>query len=336
MGNILGIDWREAWIGHNQARKAPDDAQYWDSRAGHFSRHTDTSPYAETFIGFLAPQPRQSVLDVGCGGGTLTLPLARAGHEVFAVDFSPGMMAALEQAVREQDAREETVRERGTRERDTCEDAAQRRENLRVRTALLNFNAPWEEWEAIGITENCVDIALASRSAMVDDLAGAFDKLERAARVKVAVTMATEFGPRGIKRMGQVYEDEPSDGEGSSRSDSGTQDGNGGGNGGTGGGSCDGGGGVSGNGGGNGGDGGGGNGDGRSGGGDQDEAKPGARPTANSTGFVPDFVFALNLLLQRGRYPELRFIDSYKADKQGAQRLIRWAFISWTPHSPHQ
>jgi hypothetical protein len=126
-----------------------------------------------------------------------------------------------------------------------------------IRAALLDFNTPWEEWEAVGVTEDCVDIALASRSTMVEDLGEAFEKLERAARERVVVTMATEFGPRGIKRMGETHEGDP----------------------------C----------------------------------------------FVPDFIFAINLLFQNGRYPELRFIDSYKNDTPGAPRLIRWAFISWCP-----
>jgi hypothetical protein len=45
---------------------------------------------------------------------------------------------------------------------------------------------------------------------------------------------------------------------------------------------------------------------------------------------VPDFIFAVNLLLQMGRYPELRFINSDKTDERGLSQTIRWAFISWT------
>jgi SAM-dependent methyltransferase len=251
MSGILGIDWRDAWVEHNRARKAPDGASYWDGRAEHFSRHAGTSSYAEAFISLLAPLPGQSILDVGCGGGTLALPLARAGHEVFAVDFSQGMLAALGQA-------------------------AQRESLLSIRTALLDFNTPWEGWEAVGVTENGVDIAFASRSTMVDDLAEAFSKLERAARVKAAVTMATEFGPRGIKRMGQTEDD-------------------------------------------------------KSAGPKSDGLKSNDHQAAGNGDFVPDFVFAVNLLLQMGRYPELRFIDSYKSTEHGPPQLIRWAFISWRP-----
>jgi hypothetical protein len=143
---------------------------------------------------------------------------------------------------------------------ETLENSARQEGFVNVRTVLLDFNAPWKDWENAGITEDCVDVALASRSTMVDDLWEAFCKLERAARTKVAVTMATEFGPRGTKRM-KVND------EGELLS-------------------------------------------------------------------VPDFIFAVNLLLQKGRYPELRFIDSYKTDEQGLSQTIRWAFISWVPASP--
>jgi SAM-dependent methyltransferase len=230
-----GFDWRMAWIEYNQTREAPDGVNSWDERAESFVRHARTSPYADTFIDLLALQPKQSILDVGCGGGTLAIPLAHAGHEVFAVDFSQGMLAALRQS-------------------------AQQQELAGIRSALLDFNAPWEDWEAVGITENCVDIAVASRSTMVVDLEEAFTKLERAARTKVAITMATEFRPRRAKRINSEH----------------------------------------------------------------------------VRNYPPDFTFAINLLFQRGRYPELRFIDSYKPDEQGAPRLVRWAFISWPPYSPYE
>jgi SAM-dependent methyltransferase len=237
MEDLYGVDWRHAWIERNRARRTPDGVQYWDGRAQEFSRHANASPYADTFISYLALEPQQRILDVGSGSGTLALPLARAGHEVYAVDFSPEMLAVLERAAAKEGL-------------------------TNIHTALLDFNAPWEIWERTGITEDAVDVALASRSTMVADLAQAFTKLARAARAKVAVTMATEYGPRGIKRLG--------------------------------------------------------------------ERRDGGMP------YIPDFIFALNLLLQMGHHPQLRYIDSEKPDEQGQLRLIRWAWLSWDLVPFHQ
>ncbi|MBI9090695.1 MAG: class I SAM-dependent methyltransferase [Desulfobacterium sp.] len=39
--------------------------------------------------------PDRSVLDLGCGPGTLSIPLARSGCRVMAVDYAPGMLATL-------------------------------------------------------------------------------------------------------------------------------------------------------------------------------------------------------------------------------------------------
>ena len=59
-------------------------------------------PVAERLLDLAAPQPGERVLDIGCGRGAATLPLARAvgarGH-VTAVDVAPKMVAATRAAL---------------------------------------------------------------------------------------------------------------------------------------------------------------------------------------------------------------------------------------------
>ena len=228
--DLLGIDWRKAWIERECTRSVPDSAQAWDKRAKEYSVSAGASSYVDSFISCLAPEQGASILDMGSGSGTLALPLARRGYTVMAVDFSSGMLEVLREAARAEGLSS-------------------------IRCVQLDFNAPWSDWEAAGITDNCVDIAVASRSAIVDDLWVALEKLERAARTKVAVTMVTEYSPRSTKRMGAVID--------------------------------------------------------------------GGSP------YIPDYIYAINVLLQMGRYPSVCYIDSDKTDEHGRTKLIRWAFISW-------
>jgi len=228
--NLLGVDWRQAWIERENVRKLPDDVRVWNERSKDYAKNAGISPYTSTFLEYLLPESGSSILDVGCGSGTLAIPLARQGHTVFAVDFSTGMLNALKDAVEKEDL-------------------------AGIHCLQLDFNAPWSEWEAVGITSDCVDIAIASRSTIVKNLWAAFEKLERAARSRVAITIATEYGPRGTKYLGESIE--------------------------------------------------------------------GGSP------YIPDHIYAINILMQMGRYPTLRYIDSVKTDQGNTPRLTRWAFITW-------
>ena len=45
-------------------------------------------------LDLLAPQPGETILDVGCGDGTLTLRIKEAGAEVVGIDNSLSMIGA--------------------------------------------------------------------------------------------------------------------------------------------------------------------------------------------------------------------------------------------------
>ena len=45
--------------------------------------------------------------------------------------------------------------------------------------------------------------------------------------------------------------------------------------------------------------------------------------------YLPDFIYAVNILFYMGRSPNVSYIGSYKDTEDGGKRLIRWAFIRW-------
>ncbi len=58
-------------------------AALWDEKAKPCTHYKRRSPYAEEFLLRSGIVPGDTVLDMGCGSGTLCLPLADDGHRVF-------------------------------------------------------------------------------------------------------------------------------------------------------------------------------------------------------------------------------------------------------------
>ena len=57
-------------------------------------KHGFVAEYGKGLLEFVAPDPQQAVLDIGCGTGTLTGELAARGGTVLGLDASPDMVAA--------------------------------------------------------------------------------------------------------------------------------------------------------------------------------------------------------------------------------------------------
>jgi len=232
MDSLMGIDWRKAWIERDKTRTKAADNVSWDERSKDFKENCGLSDYTDIFVKYLDLEPGQTVLDMGSGPGTIAIPLAKQGHQVIAADFSAGMRNSAQERADESGLTNLTVK-------------------------ALDWN---EDWEAAGIMPKSVDVAIASRSTMVEDLGDAFFKLNRTARSKVALTMVTEYGPKGFKALGSKQE------------------------------GCE--------------------------------------------SYLPDYIYGVNLLLQWGFYPELRYINTIHGNGGAMEgKLIRWAFISWVPIS---
>lgn len=165
---LTTTDWNAEWMELQKVRGAAGDAEHWNERAKTFHRPIAPSLYTEMFIEFTDALPRETIFDMGCGTGAISIPLAEAGHHVIAADFSEGMIAALEE---------------------TAEGIG----DLPIETKLLSWA---DDWEHAGISQNCVDVACASRSIATSNMRESLEKLSRVARRRCAVTLPTGSSPR--------------------------------------------------------------------------------------------------------------------------------------------
>ncbi|MEN8257502.1 MAG: class I SAM-dependent methyltransferase [Thermodesulfobacteriota bacterium] len=160
------IDWNMLWQQERREkswkRKKKKD---WDKRAASFAKRNLGSDFSDLCLGLIKPEPSWSVLDVGCGPGTLAIPLARQVKQVTAMDFSEKMLAEL--AVRAKAAGLENIR---------------------------SVHASWQDdWQEQGVERH--DVVVAARSLAVDDLRGALEKMNKWARKEVVVVDRVGPGP---------------------------------------------------------------------------------------------------------------------------------------------
>lgn len=161
-------DWNAEWVGLQNARRAADDSSQWDERAKTYHKATmPPSPYARDFIDYAQLEPGDTVFDMGCGTGAISIPVAAAGHQVLACDFSEGMLQVL----------------RGEAEK----------LGVGVETKLLSWS---DDWETKGVGPGNFDVACASRSIATTDLRASLEKLSGVARRRCAVTLPVGSSPR--------------------------------------------------------------------------------------------------------------------------------------------
>lgn len=122
----------------------------WDDKSKDMAASTINSPYVEDFISRMELTGDEVILDIGCGPGALSIPLAKKVKEVIAIDFSALMLTELETYAA--------------------------REGI---TNIKTYHIGWEDdWSILPAT----DIVVASRSMEVLDMAQALEKMSSHAR----------------------------------------------------------------------------------------------------------------------------------------------------------
>lgn len=154
---IQDIDFAAMYKRHMTLSQRPaKSASVWDKKAQDLSARVASSPYTAEFVKRMDMHGASSLLDVGCGPGTIALAVADQLKQVHGLDYSRGMLACMaEQAVVQ-----------GLNH---------------VHTHLL----AWEDsWDTVPVC----DIVVASRSSLVADMAGALEKMTAHARLRCYMT----------------------------------------------------------------------------------------------------------------------------------------------------
>jgi SAM-dependent methyltransferase len=145
--------YREHMTRARHREKRPED---WDARADIMSKGTFSGAYVEGFVARLDLAGCETLLDVGCGPGTIGLSVAPRLRHVYGLDFSPGMVESFAK-------------------------------NAQAR-GLANATAIHRAWEDSWADIPACDVAVASRSSQVADLEAALLKLHAHATRRVYLT----------------------------------------------------------------------------------------------------------------------------------------------------
>ena len=154
---IDSIDFARMYKEHKKAstfkgKKAAD----WDEKAESMSKRVIDSPYTAEFVSKMNLEGCESLLDVGCGPGTIALALAPKMKKVCGMDFSTGMLECFLKNAKE-------------------------RNISSAKTVHRSWEESWDDAEEF-------DIVVASRSIEVKDLKDGLKKLNAKAKKAVYVT----------------------------------------------------------------------------------------------------------------------------------------------------
>ena len=89
------VDWNGLWNKSLQNLPKKNNPESWDNIASKFNEWMEKDDYPEKLLNRIELDSNDSVLDIGCGNGVITIPLAQKAIKVTAMDISSKMLEIL-------------------------------------------------------------------------------------------------------------------------------------------------------------------------------------------------------------------------------------------------
>lgn len=156
------IDWNRLWQEEQAKTPSEENLNFWNDFASHFRKKVEEGqkdPYIEQFYELSELKPGETIFDMGCASGTLAIPYAQRGHEIWAADFSTEMLKYLMIGAEEAGVAD------------------------RIHPVQLDWNEDWGKRTDLPLC----DVAISSRSLIAWDLTKALKDLESVARKRVCI-----------------------------------------------------------------------------------------------------------------------------------------------------
>jgi ubiquinone/menaquinone biosynthesis C-methylase UbiE len=156
---IKDIDWNKMWMEATEnaswRKRRGDMTEFWNKRSRKYSESLKHNDRSSQMISKLDIDSECTVLDIGAGPGTLTIPLAKIVKHVTVVEPSSGMLACLKKNATDE--------------------------------GLLNITCINKKWEDAtpGADLDLYDVVIASYSLAMPDMKAALSKMNEVARRSV-------------------------------------------------------------------------------------------------------------------------------------------------------